>query len=36
MGAAAQRRFAERFDGASWARDLVALYREVIEERNRR
>jgi glycosyltransferase involved in cell wall biosynthesis len=34
MGAAAQRRFAERFDGASWARDLVALYQEVLDERS--
>ena len=35
MGTAAQRRFAERYDGASWARDLVALYREVLDERRR-
>ncbi|MGH8836101.1 MAG: glycosyltransferase [Actinomycetes bacterium] len=34
MGAAAKRRFAERFDGASWARDLVALYQEVLDERS--
>jgi glycosyltransferase involved in cell wall biosynthesis len=33
MSAAAQLRFTERFDGTSWARDLVALYQEVLDER---
>jgi glycosyltransferase involved in cell wall biosynthesis len=33
MSTAAQLRFTERFDGASWARDLVALYQEVLDER---
>ena len=36
MAAAAQRRFAERYDGASRARDLAALYQEVLDERKHR
>jgi glycosyltransferase involved in cell wall biosynthesis len=36
MGAAARRRFAERFDARSWSRRLASLYHEVLDERTHR
>lgn len=33
MSSAAHRRFAERYDAAAWARRLVSLYRQVLDER---
>jgi glycosyltransferase involved in cell wall biosynthesis len=33
MSSAARRRFAERYDAAVWARRLVSLYRQVLDER---
>ena len=32
MSSAALRRFAERYDAAAWARRLVSLYRQVLDE----